>query len=37
MFFVSQLESNKMTANKIVAQIGAYSLSATNDSAPHVV
>ena len=37
MFFVSQLESNKMTANKIVDQIAAYSLSATNDSAPHVV
>ena len=37
MFFVSQLESNKMTANKVVDQIAAYSLSATNDSAPHVV
>jgi len=37
MFYVAQLESNKMTANKICDNIAAYSLSASDEAAPHVV
>ena len=37
MFYVAQLEGNKMTANKICDNIAAYSLSASDEAAPHVV
>jgi len=37
MFYVAQLESNKMIASKICDNIAAYSLSASDEAAPHVV
>ena len=37
MFFVAQLEDNKLIANKICDNIAAYSLSASDEAAPHVV
>ena len=37
MFFVAQLEDNKSIANKICDNIAAYSLSASDEAAPHVV
>ena len=37
MFFVSQLEDNKRIANKVCDNIAAYSLSASDAAAPHVV
>jgi hypothetical protein len=37
MFFVAQLEDNKPIAHKICDNIAAYSLSASDDAAPHVV
>ena len=37
MFFVAQLEDNKSIAHKICDNIAAYSLSASNEAAPHVV
>ena len=37
MFFVAQLEDNKRIANKVCDNIAAYSLSASDEAAPHVV
>ena len=37
MFYVAQLESNKSIANKVCDNIAAYSLSASDEAAPHVV
>jgi hypothetical protein len=37
MFFVAQLEDNKRIADKVCDNIAAYSLSASDDAAPHVV
>jgi len=37
MFFVAQLEDNKTIANKVCDNIAAYSLSASDEAAPHVV
>jgi hypothetical protein len=37
MFFVSQLEDNKSIATKVCDNIAAYSLSASDEAAPHVV
>ena len=37
MFFVLQLESNKSIANKICDNIAGYSLSISDEAAPHVV
>ena len=37
MFFVAQLEDNKIIAHKICDNIAAYSLSASDAAAPHVV
>ena len=37
MFFVAQLEDNKTIANKVCDNIAAYSLSASDSAAPHVV
>ena len=37
MFFVAQLEDNKLIAHKICDNIAAYSLSASDEAAPHVV
>ena len=37
MFFVGQLEDNKTIANKVCDNIAAYSLSASDAAAPHVV
>ena len=37
MFFVAQLEDNKMIADKICDNIAAYSLSTSDEAAPHVV
>jgi len=37
MFFVSQLEDNKRIADKVCDNIAAYSLSASDAAAPHVV
>ena len=37
MYFISQLEDNKRIANKVCDNIAAYSLSASDASAPHVV
>jgi len=37
MFFVAQLESSKTIANKVCDNIAAYSLSASDAAAPHVV
>ena len=37
LFYVIQLESNKMIASKVCDNIAAYSLSASDEAAPHVV
>jgi len=37
MFFVAQLEDNKPIANKVCDNIAAYSLSQSDEAAPHVV
>ena len=37
MFFVAQLEDNKSISHKICDNIAAYSLSASDEAAPHVV
>ena len=37
MFFIAHLESSKSSAHKICDNIAAYSMSESNDSAPHVV
>ena len=37
MFFVAQLEDNKSIATKVCDNIAAYSLSASDEAAPHVV
>ena len=37
MFFVAQLEDNKSIAHKICDNIAAYSLSQSDEAAPHVV
>ena len=37
MFFVAQLEDNKRIADKVCDNIAAYSLSASDEAAPHVV
>ena len=37
MFYVAQLESNKSIANKVCDNIAAYSLSTSDEAAPHVV
>jgi len=37
LFFVSQLEDNKRIANKICDNIAAYSMSQSDEAAPHVV
>jgi len=37
MFFIAQLEDNKPIAHKICDNIAAYSLSASDEAAPHVV
>ena len=37
MFFVSQLEDNKIIAHKICDNIAAYSMSQSDEAAPHVV
>ena len=37
LFFVAQLEDNKRIADKVCDNIAAYSLSASDDAAPHVV
>ena len=37
MFYIAQLEDNSTIANKICDNIAAYSLSASDEAAPHVV
>ena len=37
MFYVAQFESNKSIAYKVCDYIAAYSLSASDEAAPHVV
>ena len=37
LFYVIQLESNKTIASKVCDNIAAYSLSASDEAAPHVV
>jgi len=37
MFYIAQLEDNKRIADKVCDNIAAYSLSASDEAAPHVV